>query len=217
MSVSDIFNLGSVGALDSVGSVTSIVEGVKFGIVDPLQDVAKSLLVCTENLDTRPHQLGMQAVTNFAAICGREPTSRITPLVEMGSLSDLYAAYSVYPMRLDLAFLVLCAIPLSSLTRHRYKRLGMKIAGISLMLTLVFPQQTFFLFHLAVAKSRGSLSAAAPAEIPVVGHARNFVDSIPSLTQSPAPRTDDSSSKLLTAAILGCGLAGALLFSPKSG
>jgi len=215
MSLSDIFNFGGNTGFD-VGQVSSIVEGVKFGIVEPLKDVTKSLLVSTENLDTRPHQLGMQAVINFASICGREPKSRIPPLSEIVSLSDLYAAYAVYPMRLDLAFLVLCAIPFSSLSRKRYIRNGFKIAGITLMLTLVFPQQTLFLLHLAVAKSQGSLKPMAPSEMPVVTQAKNLVDSFPSLNQPVAPRSDNSSTHLLTAAILGCGLAGALLFSPKS-
>lgn len=194
--------------------VNEVVDNVKF-VVDPIIATTESLLVASESLDTPAHEFGVKVAVNAASIFGRTPKARMPMLSEMANLSDLYGAYSVYPMRLDLAFLTLVLLPLSSISRSKYKRTAIKSFGILVFTSMAFPQQLFFLVHLAAARLKGNLAPQAPRELPVVVHAKNFVDSLPNLAKPVEPqRPANTNSTIILASIAGFSILSTLLFRP---
>jgi len=189
-------------------SIDTVIEGVN-QVVEPI----RGLLISTESLDTVPHRYGLNFATSLATYLARTATARMPALSEMESLADLYAAYAVYPMRLDLAVLTMLILPLSTLTRKKYKRILCKTAGISLCLSLIFPQQVFFFVHCAAAKTKGSLRSQSPLEVPLITNAKSLVESLPDFNKSHA-QTQADNSQFLMFAVAGVGLLGTLFFQP---
>lgn len=197
--------------------MTDVFQAVSstFAAIEPFTTMTSSLFTAVENLDTEPHRMGLRVATTVATYLGRTPSQRMPPLDDMHSLMDLYCGYSVYPMRLDLAFLALCTVSLAPLSRNPYKRRIIRFTGIALCLTLVFPQQVLCLIHLAAAKCCGSgdIRPKHPGEILFVQTVKNCVSSIPNFTRmDPQP---EPKYTWAIAVILGCGVAGALFFNTR--